>query len=363
MFSSRNKVWSGLVLMLIISLLSFGLLACQSAVDTSETTLVTTAAPVETTSAVTTSAESATTAGETAGFPVTVKNDAGEDVVIPEVPQRIISTSIWSAEMLYELVDLSRIVAVSAWGDDPLISAAAEQAQAVPDRVTTGKPEEIIALNPDLVIIDSFSDADGSLSKTLTDAGCAVLRMTSPTDFVQIAEAITTLAAAAGSPAQGEQVIRDMQNTLDQVTEKLSGLTDDQRLSVLYYEASFDDAGMLSAYGSGSPFDAIAKAAGLVNVCDAVNYTPISKEKIVAEWKPDILIVPSTIYDENYVARNDTEKTLVQAVLQDELMATVPAVQNQMIGSLTAYYGGSTSQYMALAVEELARFAYPERFK
>ena len=109
-------------------------------------------------------------------FPVTVKDAAGQDVVIQTRPQSIIVTNVWAAEMLLDLVDASRIKGLSAWGDDPVLSATAEKAKAVAARVQTGEPEGIVALKPDLVIIDTFSDPDGSLTKTLTDAGASSCR-------------------------------------------------------------------------------------------------------------------------------------------------------------------------------------------
>jgi hypothetical protein len=41
------------------------------------------------------------------------------------------------------------------------------------------------------VILDTFNDYDGSLSKTLSEAGITVLSMVSPVDFDQIKAAVT----------------------------------------------------------------------------------------------------------------------------------------------------------------------------
>jgi iron complex transport system substrate-binding protein len=266
--------------------------------------------------------------------------------------------------MLLDLVPAERIKGLSAWGDDPVISAAAEKAAAVSARVSTQQPEQIVALNPDLVIIDTFSDADGSLTRTLTDAGITVLQMSSPTNFDQIKDALATLARAVGEQDAGAALIGEIDAVLNRVAEKLTGLKDADRLKVMYYEDYYDpsgsSAGMLAAYGAGSPFEAVAQAAGLINVCNVANYSAVSKEKVVGEWKPDLLIVPAITYGPDFKAIDDGGASVIQAILADQLMQTLPAVQNDRVKALTERYRSSTAQYMVHAVEELARMAYPD---
>ena len=317
---------------------------------------------IQNTTATATSSET-TTATTPAAFPVTVQNAAGQPVKINAAPQAIIATSIWAGEMLLDLVEPGRIAALSAWGDDPVLSAASDKAKAVANRVSTTKSEGIVALKPDLVIIDTFSDPDGALTKTLEEAGTVVLLLNSPTDFDQIKETITTLAAATGETAAGARMVADIDAKLQTVTTKLAQIPADQRLKTIYYEDKYDAAGMLCAYGDGSPFASIAAAAGLVNVCNAPNYSAVSKEKVVGEWQPDVLVVPGMHYDENYKAIDDQGASYLKAITADPLMATLPAVKNNRIVALSARYLGSTSQYMAQAVVDLAQAAYPQNFK
>lgn len=312
----------------------------------------------------TTTADPGVTSAATDTWPVTVTNAAGESIVIEKKPEAIAVTNVWAAEMLLDMIDVSRIKALSTWGDDPVLSATAEKAAAVAERVNTLDAEGIVAVKPDLVIIDTFSDTDGSLTRTLNDAGIVVLQLASPTNFAEIKAAIATLANATGAAAAGNALISSIDETLDGVQEKISGLDDNQKLNVMYYEDYYDasgsSAGMLAAYGSGSPFEAIAAAAGLVNVCNAPNYSAVSKEKVVGEWKPDILIVPAITYNADFKAIDDSGASIIAAIKADPLMTTLPAVQNDHVFALTERYRGSTSHYMAQAVVELAEKAYPD---
>jgi len=363
-------------LLALILILSLALSACGQTV----TSATTSAAATTTASSATSGPATATTtkagtpaAGTTAAttaapaaFPVTVKDGAGKEISIRSAPKAIVCTNLWAAEILFELADTSRIAGLSMWNDQPTMTVTSDKAKAVKTRVSTQKSEGIIALMPDLVIIDSFSDPDGSLTKTLTGAGAVVLSMQSPTDFPAIRDAIRTLAKAVGSVDKGERLITDMDQTLENVRNVVQKIPEADRLKTLYYEAYYDqsgtNAGMLAAYGEGSTFSSIAKAAGLVNVCNAPNYSAISKEKVVGEWKPDVLIVPAVVYNEKYEPAPDTGKTLIEAVLKDPLLQSLPAVKTRRVFAITEAYRGSTSQYMAKAVEELAKVAYPSLF-
>ncbi len=331
----------------LLVLLAAGLIlvSCQAAPTTSTTAGTTSAAPDT--------------------FPVNVTNAAGETITIESKPQAIIVTNVWAAEILLDMVDASRIKGLSAWGDDPVLSETADKAAAVTARVSTQEPEGIVALQPDLVIIDSFSDVDGSLTKTLQGANIVVLQLASPTDFDQIKAAIATLAAACGETAKGQELIDGVDTVLNDVQAKLKGLTEAEKLKVMYYEDYYDpsgsSAGMLAAYGAGSPFDAIVRAAGLVNVCNVQNYSAVSKEKVVGEWKPDLLIVPAITYGPDFKAVDDKGATIIGAIKADPLMQTLPAVQNERVFALVEKHRGSTSHYMAKAVAELAQLAYPDK--
>lgn len=366
----KNLKQIRLVALILCILLLFT--ACSNNSTTATTTTATTAGTAGTTTVApngtsgSTTASTPTTTAAAPAYPVTVRNGLGEDVIIKAEPKSIVITNVWAAEILFELVNTNQIKGLSMWNDKPAVTVTTEKAKAVEARVSTQRPEEIVALAPDLVVIDSFSDPDGSLAKTLTGAGAAVLSMASPTDFTMITTAISTLAKATGASKAGEALIADMEKTLSAVKAKTDTIAPADRVKTLFYESYYDqsgtNAGMLAAYGKGSTFDAIAEAAGLVNVCDAPNYSAISKEKIVGEWQPQLLVVPGIMYNDQGEPVNDSSNSLIKAVLEDPLLKTLPAVQNKQVISLTETYRGSTSQYMAKAVEELAKAAYPELF-
>lgn len=307
-------------------------------------------------------AESAASKSE--GSVVTVENASGEDVKINESPQRIVVLPIWSAEIIIDLVGTDRVAAVSPWIDNPVTSACAEEAAKIEGRVTSSEAEKIVALQPDLVVLDTFNDFDGSLTATLKEAGITVLTLASPVSFEQIGDRIDTISKTLFVPEKGQQLIEEMNQRLSEVKQKVSGVS--KKVKVMFYEDYYGtdgkSTGMLSAYGKGSPFDAIAEAAGALNVCTAENYSPVSKETVINDWKPELLVVPGIRYDENFNPVDDGGESIIVAIKKDNLLKTLPAVKDGRIVALAEKYRGSTSHYMSYAVEELAKACYPDLF-
>lgn len=289
----------------------------------------------------------------------------GRTVRIEGEPQRIVVLPVWAEEMLLDMAP-ERVVGVSAWGDNPALSATAELAKEIENRVSSDNAEGILALEPDLVVLDTYSAGfDGALADILEQSGITVLCMASPTSFSMVLDALETLGEAAGAQENAAELIAGVRNTLNEIAMKVIHIDDNDRVSVMFYEDYYDEsgsAGMLCAYGPGSPFDAIAKAAGVRNICDAPNYSPVSKEKVVAEWRPQILIVPSCTFEQGGRVVENGGEALIEGIRGDATLADVPAVQNGWIYSIPDVYRGSTSHYMVQAAKELAQLAYPITF-
>lgn len=296
---------------------------------------------------------------------VTVDNANNEQVTIESEPQRIVVLPIWEAEMVIDLIGTDRIVGLSPFIDSSANSACADKAANVKERVSSNQAEKILALQPDLVLLDTFNDFDGSLTATLKEAGVTVLTLESPMSFEQISDRIDVISKAVFAPEKGQQLIEEMQQRLDSVKQRVKNV--EQRIKVMYYEDYYSEDGtsdgMLCAYGPGSTFDEIASAAGAINVCAAQNYSAVNKETVLNEWKPELLIVPSIKYDENFNAVDDQGKTIISAIKNDKILSSLPAVKNDRLYALPDKYRSSTSHYMAYAVEELAKVCYPDLFE
>ncbi len=83
--------------------------------------------------------------------PVPAKRCGGTFFSFKKPPQRIVSLSLRSDEILLGMVEPSRICALSKWADDPLISNVVKEAGQVPVRSQITE-EFILSMHPDFVI-------------------------------------------------------------------------------------------------------------------------------------------------------------------------------------------------------------------
>jgi iron complex transport system substrate-binding protein len=130
-----------------------------------------------------------------AGCTAPVKPHAGGGAAL-----RIVSTNPCADAMLVELVSPDRIAAISHYSQDP---AATSMSLEVANRFasTAGTAEEVIALNPDLVLTSSFTPA--STRNAYERAGLKMLLLDSPTTIAASEAQIMQVATAVGAEERG----------------------------------------------------------------------------------------------------------------------------------------------------------------
>ena len=230
-------------------------------------------------------------------------------------PRRILSLNLGADEILFSLIDKNRIVSLSRYADDEGISNIAAEAKGVGARTTMDMIENIIALEPDLVILDTWADVN--YIKQLRDSGITVYAFRTPGNIDEQKAVVTELAHLVGEDEKGHDIINWMEEKLRAVEDKLSALGPDQKLTVMDY-------GELGSSGKGTNFDDIVTRAGLINVISRAGiegWPVISKEKII-EFNPDIIILPSWYYDPN-----NTFESMRDSLVNDLSLQTVSAIK------------------------------------
>ncbi|MGE5613885.1 MAG: ABC transporter substrate-binding protein [Bacillota bacterium] len=285
------------------------------------------------------------------GFPLKVTDANGDEMIIKNEPKRIISLTLGSDEMLLGLIDKSRIAALTRYADDAGISNIAEEAAGIPERVSMDQVEKIISLQPDLILLDTWVQAD--YIKQLRDAGITVYAFRTPCNIDEQKAVIKEIAHLVGADEKGEEIVRWMDEKLDAVEEKLARIKPEERRTVMDY-------GEMGSSGRGTNFDDIVTRAGLVNVVARAGMTGwpmVSKEQII-EFNPDIIILPSWYYD----PKNSLEG-MINTLKGDASLSTVNAIKNDRLITVPNQHISAISQYVVLAVEDVARAAYPELFE
>ena len=288
-----------------------------------------------------------------AAFPLTITDDGANPVTIPAKPQRIVSLTLFTDEILYELVEPGRLAAVTTFAADAEISNVASRVAAIPARLTLSV-EPVLALRPDVVFVSNWSEADKIAQ--LRDAGVAVYLVASGLTAVDIQAKIRAVSRIVGETEKGEKLVADMIARIADVKKRVARIADDRRLSVVDYAVGG------SAQGRGSSWDEIVRAAGLVNAAgvftaDQYGQVPLSKEKLL-ELDPDILILPGWVYGDPRGA----DAFFTQTV-EDPALKSMKAVQARRVYKMPERLKSTVSHYVADAVEYLARTAYPELFR
>lgn len=290
-------------------------------------------------------------AGTDKTFPLTLKDAQGTTVTLPAAPKAIISLSLPTDEILIDLVDKSRIKAIDTFAADPGISNIAAWAQAFPTKIA-GEKEKIIALQPDLVFIASWKEPE--FIAALREAKVPVFVFKTPDNFDELTTLVSQMAALTGETAKGKALLAAVDKRLAAVATKVKGIAADKRPTVLSY--SFWG----STYAKGTSFEALVEKAGLVNVATKAGlsgWPQLSKEQILA-LDPDLILLPSWSYD----GSSDPQKYLA-GFLADPVFAGLKAVKNKRVLVMQDKHLQSTSQYMADAVEDLAKAGYPALFR
>lgn len=277
-----------------------------------------------------------------------VQDSQGYLLKLPQKPQRIVSLSLGTDEILVELVPMERILALTYLADDPGISNVTEQAKLVPKKVKAN-PETIIALHPDVVFIGDWQPIE--LIQILREAGIPVYVYKTPQTVNDVKSEIREIAHVVGEEQAGQQMVGQMESKLLGVQKSLEKVRPEERKSVILFSLT----GGIG--GKGSLFDDICQSAGVVNGASKVGVgknDTMTKEQIV-EANPDVFIMP--MWD--YTGKTDVNqyKSEIQA---DPVFQTLTAIKQQQLVMIPDRYLSSTSQYIVQGVADVAKAAYPQ---
>lgn len=185
---------------------------------------------------------------ESAAFPITVIDDAGDEVAIAAEPQRIISLAPSFTEILFALGLGDRVVGVTTFCDYPEEAVAKEKIGSFADIDL----EKVVGLDPDLVLASSLHAQ--AVAPALRERGLTVA-LYEATDIATTLAQIETFGALTGRAAEAAELKASIQAQLDEVAATLAKATGKPRVfweldAMLYTagEESFSD-GLITLAG------------------------------------------------------------------------------------------------------------------
>jgi iron complex transport system substrate-binding protein len=202
-------------------------------------------------------------------------------VAAGEPPRRVASLNLTADELLVEMLPPERLVAVTRWADDPDMSNVAGRVPVTAVRLPRADLERLIVLQPDLVVVSEYTDAD--FLHLLERSGLRHYRMSGLDSLPGIRAAILDLGAAVRTPETAARLATRFDAVLGELARRLEGT---KRTRVVYW-ADPHTAGAGTAIGS------LIEAAGGTNVAGELGLrgiVPLAGEKaFVAD--PDVFLV------------------------------------------------------------------------
>lgn len=194
-------------------------------------------------------------------------------------PKRIVSLNLCADQLVLALADRSQIAGLTHNADNPDLSAAAAQARGLP--ILSGSAEEVLAVDPDLVI--GMPARRNPAIAILKAQKYRAVDLSSAESYDAIVQSIRDVAREVGHPARGEALIAKM-------NAELARLPKSARPQVAAY---YQRRGYLT--GTGTLIDDLMHRVGLVNLAGKLDrpvLSQLSLEEMMAA-RPDFLIVES----------------------------------------------------------------------
>ena len=202
-----------------------------------------------------------------------------------EPPARVVSLNLCLDQLVLAVAAPGQVIAVSDVAQDPHLSAQWRAARALP--AVHARVEEILALRPDLVFLDTFAPAH--IVALLQRAGVRVAQFPEAGTFDDGVARVRAIAAALGRADAGAMLADDMQR---RQAAAVASPGDRRPLAAVWQANGF-------TVGIGTVQDDLLRRAGFRNLAAERNagpFEPLPLEALVRA-APDLLILDGATSD------------------------------------------------------------------
>ena len=247
-------------------------------------------------------------------YPLSVIDDTGTVVTIPEEPQRLISAAPSNTEILFALGLGDKVVGITNYANYP------EEARKV-EKIGEISPlnlEKIASLKPDLIL--AYPGLQLKEIPQLRELGFNVLGI-EPLTIKETLKSIKMIATVCGISEKGKALVEDLSQRADKIKSEVSKIAIPDRPKVFVggtYETIYTP-------GEGTLFNELITLAGGKNIASSLpGWVKISPE-FVAEAEPAIIIIPVG-------AMNPGEESKIKEdISQRPGWSNIPAIKTQSI--------------------------------
>ena len=299
----------------------------------------TAASPAATASRVAGSATAGATPRATS-YPLTVKDDAGRSVTLARRPQRIISLAPSTTEILFAVGLGDRIVGVDTFSNYPPAATSKPQIS----NYSSTDLEQVVAATPDLIFAAGITRPD--IIAAFEARGFTVIVL-DPADVSGVLNNLSLVGQVADVNAEAAKVRGDMETRLAALTAKLRPATTKPRV---FFEL---DPDQYFTVGPKSFIDDLITRAGGTNIAaDAgTPYPKLSTEQIILK-DPEVIILSDEIAGAS-----------VESVKARPGWAGISAVKAGRIVAIDPDLISRPGPRIVDALEKLAAALHPELFR
>ncbi len=277
--------------------------------------------------------------------PLIAKDANGTAIVIPtKAPQRIISLGAVDSEILGALHVDSRVIAVDNYTDYPPDMAAKQK---ITDASGNANVEEIVALQPDLVL--SYGGETKTTDSKLEQAGIQVVDLPA-LDLDGSLTEIQVIGQLVHAESAANALVASMKAKIAAVKKAVAGAP----LVTVYMEVGYTPPPPF-AYGGGSYGDTLITDAGGINIFhnQTANggYPEVSSESIIAANPQVIILTGGPQYSGTPAS-----------VAQRPGWSVISAVKNHRVYALNPDIVQRPGPRIVEALEEIAKLLHPDRF-
>jgi iron complex transport system substrate-binding protein len=257
-------------------------------------------------------------------------------------PQRVVSQTVGTDEILLALADQEQIAALSHLSRHASFSSDATRATAYP-KLKSSDAESVIRFRPDLVLAASYTEP--ATLALLRHAGVKLIVVDRFDSLEDVYANIRAIGAALGHAGRAKALVRDTQQRVDELARKLQGVKPVRVLAVSTYPFTA---------GSNTTFQDLCDHAGAINVAaeaGLVGHASTPDEKLLT-WNPELLI-----------ASDNEGPQLETRLRQRPAYRHLPALEAGRLVLLPGPLLASVTHHRVAAFELLARKLHPERFQ
>ncbi len=204
-------------------------------------------------------------------------------------PQRIVSLNLCIDQMLLDIVPRERIAGLSFLAADPSMSLLHREASGIPG--VRGSAEEILALEPDLVIAGEYTTA--ATVDLLRRLGRRVEVVPMATSFDQIRAVVRQVSALTGETERGDRLVADFDRRLADVKTRAVVRSDGPSPRAIAMQVNS------LASGAGSLVDEVLRQAGFDNLARSAKLGPAGRlplEMLIAD-PPEVIVRANAAQD------------------------------------------------------------------